>query len=91
MAYKIYENITSLSIPRYFVKMSHNSEFAYGIQVCIFNGEKRVRNESYYLSDIRKADKGEHQFIRYTGKMIDLDKIVIDAVLSKCGKIGIET
>ena len=72
MQNEMYENISSPSIERLFIRISTSGKISHGIQISRLVGEAHWRTDfrvSYYTSDLRAAREGTSRFMKYLGKV----------------------
>ena len=75
----VYENLTSSTIERLFVALSHSGRVTSGILLWREAGVDtwNVRyNERYYTDDLKEAKAGTSKWFRYLGKM-DFEGLII--------------
>lgn len=86
----LYENITSPSIERYFVTLSHSGRTTKIILIWREKGKDawNVRFDAMYTHDLKQAKEGTSTICRYLGK-IDFDSAIVEMILD--GKEHLES
>lgn len=77
---KIYKNLWA-GYETYFIKTSSNGKFSYGYVIVNVDGKWTINKGSFYSSDL----KHDNEHFPVVGN-INLDKVIIDAVLKEIRK-----
>lgn len=89
MKNEMYENISSSSIERIFVKLSCSGLISYGIRIWRKVGEIDWHTDfsaSYYTDDLRAAREGTSPFMKYLGK-VNLESKIAECLFEFAGHL----
>ena len=89
MKNEMYENLSSPSIERIFVRISCSGAIAHGIGIWRKVGEVDWHTNfhaSYYVSDLRAAREGTSPFMKYLGK-VNLESKIAECLFEFAGHL----